>query len=98
MVLPINNRKPKLENIEPSSKPAGSGDFPLTVNGANFVSGSIVRIDGADRTTTFVNDKQLTAQILAGDIESTGTARITGFNPPPGGGTSRRRALRITGP
>ncbi len=61
--------------------PAGSPAFTLTVNGTNFVSGSTVRWNGANRTTTFVNSSQLTAAIPASDIVTSGTASITVQNP-----------------
>jgi uncharacterized protein (TIGR03437 family) len=58
------------------------------VNGANFVASSVVRWNGASRTTTFVSSVQLTASIPASDIASAGTAQVTVFTPAPGGGTS----------
>jgi hypothetical protein len=60
----------------------------LTVNGTGFVSNSVVRWNGADRTTSFVNDTQVTAQIAAADVSSSGSAAVTVFNPAPGGGLS----------
>src|SRR5206468_4165835 len=63
--------------------------------GTNFNSSSVVRWNGADRTTTFVSSTQLQAQILAGDIASAGTAPVTVFNPTPGGGTSSAETFTI---
>ena len=57
-----------------------------------------MRIDGADRPTSFVNKTQLKAQILADDIAGTCTARIAVFNPAPGGGTSNEQSLKIVVP
>ena len=74
---------PVLISIDPSAMPAGSPAFTLTVNGTNFVSGSTVRWNGANRTTTFVNSSQLTAAIPASDIATSGTASITVLNPGP---------------
>src|SRR5207247_5989726 len=84
----INNPVPTLSSISPSSAVAGSAAFTLTATGTNFNSSSVVRWNGADRTTTFVSSIQLQAQILAGDIATAGTAPSTVFNPTPGGGTS----------
>jgi hypothetical protein len=58
------------------------------VTGTNFVLSSVVRWNGADRATTFVSPTQLRAVIPATDLLMAGTARVTVFNPPPGGGTS----------
>ncbi|HKZ03646.1 MAG TPA: hypothetical protein VJ180_15490, partial [Pyrinomonadaceae bacterium] len=82
------NALPSLTSLSPTSKPAGSGAFTLTVNGSNFIGSSEVRWNGQSRVTSFVNSGQLTAQIAASDITSQGTAAVTVFNPAPGGGTS----------
>jgi YD repeat-containing protein len=92
----INNSAPTLSSIVPNSAAVGSGAFTLTVNGTNFVSGSKVRWNGSDRTTTFVSSTKLTAAILATDDAATGTAQVTVFNPTPGGGTSTAATFTIT--
>ncbi|MEK7216875.1 MAG: PPC domain-containing protein, partial [Chloroflexota bacterium] len=67
----------------------GGPAFTLTVNGTGFINGvSVVRWTGSDRTTTFVSGTQLTASITQTDIILQGTAQVTVFNPPPGGGSS----------
>jgi hypothetical protein len=86
--LVVNNPTPALANISPNSATAGGQAFTLTVTGTNFVSGSIVRWNGNNRTTTFVSATQLTASITAADIANVGSATVTAFNPTPGGGTS----------
>ena len=64
-------------NTTPSCSPSG---FTLTVNGANFVNGSVVDWNGSPRATTFVSSTQLTAVIPASDIASAGTASVTVAN------------------
>ncbi|MFY7739660.1 MAG: M14 family zinc carboxypeptidase, partial [Flavobacterium sp.] len=72
---------PTNDSVSPTSKLAGSGAFTLTVNGSNFVNGeSIVRWNGANRTTTFVSATQLTAAINATDVATAGSANVTVFN------------------
>lgn len=68
---------PSITSISPTSRVANSGAFTLTVNGSNFTSGSIVRWNGVNRTTTFVSSTQLTASIPASDITTSGSAAIT---------------------
>ena len=92
------NPVPTLTSISPTSKPVGSADFTLTVNGSNFISGSVVRWNGSGRATTFVSSAQLTATILASDITAAGTAQVTVFNPTPGGGTSAASTFTIGNP
>ena len=77
---------PTLSSLSPADAAVGGPAFTLTVNGSNFVSGSVVRWNGAARPTTFVSSTRLTASIPASDIASGGEAPITVTNP--GGGAS----------
>src|SRR5262249_34830310 len=52
----------------PPRAPAGGAAFPPPATGSNFTSGSIVQVNGASRTTTFISSTQLTAAIPASDI------------------------------
>ena len=72
---------PTLTSIAPNLATAGGAAFTLTVNGTNFVSGSVVRWNGTNRTTTFVNATKLTASITAANIATAGTAQVTVANP-----------------
>ncbi|HLG15431.1 MAG TPA: RHS repeat-associated core domain-containing protein [Blastocatellia bacterium] len=96
LTVTSNNPVPSITSISPSSVAAGGATFTITVNGSSFISGSVVRVDGSNRTTTFVNVNQLTAQILASDIATAGSRSITVFNPSPGGGTSNVVTLTVT--
>ncbi len=87
---------PTTTRVSPTTRTEGDAEFTLTVNGTNFVSGvSVVRLDGADRTTTFVSSTQLTATIPASDLTTAGTRSITVFTPTPGGGTSNAQTLSV---
>jgi hypothetical protein len=55
--------------------------FTLTVNGANFVNGSVVNWNGSPRVTTFGSSTQLTASVTAADAAFPGTAGISVSNP-----------------
>ena len=94
----ITNLAPTLTGISPTSTSAGGPDFSLTVNGTHFVSNSVVRWGGSDRTTTFVSATRLTATIPASDIAAVGSASVTVFNPAPGGGTSKAATFTISKP
>jgi hypothetical protein len=89
------NPIPVLTGTVPSTAPAGSAGFTLTVNGSSFVNGSVVRWNGANRATTFVSSTQLTAAIPATDIATAGTVNVTVFNPTPGGGVSNALVFTI---
>ena len=88
MTFEIRSPQPDVIHLTPSWGTAGGPSFTLIVDGSNFVSGSKVRWKGSDRTTTFVSGTELQASISAADIASAGTAGVTVYTPPPGGGTS----------
>jgi len=77
-VLPNN---PTLTSLNPSTVLTGSGAFTLHVTGSNFASNAIVRLNNANRTTTFIDSSHLDAAILASDVSSTRTLTITVLNP-----------------
>jgi len=91
-----NNPLPALTSINPDNKLVNSAAFTLTVNGSGFISSSVVRWNGQNRTTTFVSATQLTASIPASDLTSAGAAQVTVFNPAPGGGSSNAVAFNVT--
>ena len=90
------NPVPTIAGLSPPSATPGGGGFTLTVNGTNFISSSVVRWKGADRTTTYVNSTKLTAAILASDIAAIGSASVTVFNPTPGGGLSNAMSFLVS--
>ncbi|MGH3368539.1 MAG: IPT/TIG domain-containing protein, partial [Nocardioidaceae bacterium] len=94
----ITNPVPTTAGLSPSLAGAGSPGFTLTVTGTNFVGSSVVRWNGAARSTTYVSATQLTATITAADIAAAGTAQVTVITPAPGGGTSNAQAFSITNP
>jgi hypothetical protein len=96
IIVVASNPAPSISSLNPTSRQAGTGSFNLQVNGSNFVSNSVVRWNGSDRTTTFQNSGQVTASINAADILLSGTASITVFNPSPGGGTSGSLTFTMT--
>jgi hypothetical protein len=95
---PPGNPVPTLTSISPTSAPVGSAEFTLTATGSNFMSSSVVKWGGSNRTTTFVSATQLTATIPATDLATGGTVQVTVFNPSPGGGTSAGKTFSIENP
>lgn len=72
---------PTTTSLSPSSVPAGSGAFTLTVNGTNFFNGvSTVRWNGSNRSTTYVNSTQLTASISGADVSAAGSVPVDVVN------------------
>jgi hypothetical protein len=75
--LTVNNPVPSISSISPTNVFAGGSPFALTVNGSNFVIGSVINVavgnSSGPRTTTFVSGTQLTVQITSLDISTSGT-------------------------
>src|SRR3989454_730913 len=90
-----NNLVPTVTSLSPTSTNAGGVAFTLTVNGTNFVSGSVVQWNSSARPTTFVSATQLRATITAADIATAGTASVRVFTPAPGGGNSNALTFTI---
>jgi sugar lactone lactonase YvrE len=87
---------PQLGAMAPSSVVAGGTGFTLTVSGTGFVQGATLRWTGSNRVTNVVSATQLTATITAADIATPGTAQVSVYNPPPGGGVSNSLTFSIT--
>lgn len=90
-----NVEVPILNTLSPAAVQPGGAPLMLTVNGENFVNGSIVRWNGEDRATVFSSPTQLTATISAADIAAAATALVTVFNPTGGGATSTVRTFSV---
>jgi hypothetical protein len=82
--------------LVPAAAVPGRADFTLTVNGTGFVSGSVVKWNGAALATPLVNSGQLTATVPAARVATAGTVSVTAFSPTPGGGTSNAVFFQVT--
>ena len=83
-----NNPLPTIASLSPATAITGGPAFPLIVNGSNFINGSVIKWNSSALTTTFVSATKLSALIPAGNISTAGTATISVFTSPPGGGSS----------
>jgi hypothetical protein len=89
---------PNITSLSPSGAFAGSSAFTLTVNGTNFVSQSMVTVNGTARSTSYTNSTTVATTILASDVVSAGTLEIGVLNPLPSGGSSNVVPLSIKNP
>jgi len=87
---------PTVTGISPDTSFHEAAGFSLTVNGTNFLGTSVVRWNGTDRPTQYVSPTQLKADIAAADVATPGTAAVTVFNIPPGGGVSNPVTFTIS--
>ena len=88
---------PKITSISPSAVNSGATPVTLTVTGSNFIVGSVVRWNGTDRPTTFVNSSTLRVTISGTDLSQAGRATAVVFNPVAGGGLSNSVNVPVGG-
>ncbi len=67
--------------LDPSTIPAGSPAFVLTVDGTNLTSGSIVRWNTTSLATTYINATQLTAIVPSNLLITPGSVNIVVVDP-----------------
>jgi hypothetical protein len=89
------NPTPGIGSLTPEQIEQGSPEQIITVAGTDFVPGSVVRVNGSDRTTDFVDGTELRATLPESDFATAGTRQVVVFNPAPGGGTSNSATLTI---
>lgn len=79
---------PRIDVLNPTAICQGGPDFELAVEGANFISGARVEIDGSARPTTFDDGSHLRATITTTDITIAGSASIRVVNPDTSGASN----------
>jgi hypothetical protein len=62
---------PVITGISPDEVTAGAGAKTITVTGSGFMPSSVVKINGSNRYTTFIDDSHLLAQATAYDFYRT---------------------------
>ena len=93
-----NNPTPGITAISPTTVDQGVAGQVIVVTGSDFVSGSVVRVDGADRPTQYLSGTELRATLPGTDFAVTGTRQLVVTNPAPGGGTSNPISLGVRAP
>lgn len=88
---PVNNPRPGINAISPSSSNVGVGTKTITITGNGFIPSSVARLNASDRPTTFIDSSHLLVQITGNDTyayRTNGGFYITVYNGGPGGGYS----------
>jgi len=88
LTFSVSGSGPSITSLSPASRAASGPTFILVVNGNNFNSSTVMRWNGQDRATQFVNGNQVAVSISTTDIAAAGIGKVTVFNPGPGGGES----------
>lgn len=85
---------PRIDFLQPSTITAGTTSAQLTVGGANFLTGAVVRINGVVKPTQFVSGSELIATLSASDLARPGTFTVSVANP--NGTTSGNATLTVS--
>jgi tetratricopeptide (TPR) repeat protein len=86
---------PIVTSINPNKIEAGKKGFTITVNGKNFVYGSVVKFNGLNKSTSYISSIELKADIPPGDILDEGEININVYSPILGGKTSNSETLIV---
>ncbi len=89
---------PDVSGIEPRRATAGSVGPSIVVVGEHFVPRSIVQLDGAPLSTTFVSATELRATIPTVRLREVASLRVTVGTSPPGGGASKEVLFDVENP
>jgi hypothetical protein len=89
------NPVPVIGSLSPAFTSAGGAAFALTVSGSGFTAKSTVYWGTSALATTYGSATQLTGQVTAADIATSGTTAITVQTPTPGGGTSNSMQFEV---
>src|SRR5437868_11310467 len=81
MTTPQPGVVPTIKSLTPSSMNSGGLAFTLTVNGTGFARNAVVKWNGTQRTTSYVNGSRVMANIQSADISHPATVPITVTNP-----------------
>jgi hypothetical protein len=89
---------PSISQLSPGTATAGSAQFQLEVDGANFISGAMVNFNGVAQPTTFVSAAKLEATIPASALTTPAMVPVTVTDPATGGmyGTGVRTSAAMT--
>jgi len=74
----VGQSSPQINSISPTSVPAGSFGFILTINGSGFVPGTDVVFNGVatGANATFVNPSQVTFGVTGAMVQTAGTVPV----------------------
>jgi phospholipase C len=95
---PTTNPIPSISQLKPISVTPGHAAFTLNITGMDFLSNSIVNLNGTPLTTKYVSKRGIAGTIVSSMIGTASTALVTITNPGPGGATSAPAYFPITNP
>ncbi len=92
------NPVPVLASLSVDTVCTGGPDLQVTLTGSSFVTGSVVRVNGAEVPAVFVTPDVLIATIPAPLLSGPGILAVAAYNPAPGGGSSAEKYITVGAP
>jgi hypothetical protein len=89
---------PVVTSVTPDKATVGSVGPSIVVAGTDFVSRSIVQLDGAPLATSFVSETELRATLPTSKLAAVGVLRLSVGTSPPGGGASKEVTFEVQNP
>jgi trimeric autotransporter adhesin len=96
--LTVNNPAPTISATTPSAEFVGTTAPSVVVIGTGFVPTTIIDVNSAARTTTYVSATQMNVLLNPSDVAAGGSLSLTAVNGTPGGGTSTAAMLPVNNP
>jgi type VI secretion system secreted protein Hcp len=87
---------PVTTGLDVATAQEGDQGFALTVTGSGFIAASVVRWNGVDLATTFIDSTHLRAAIPTADLAEEGAALVTVYTPGSGGAYSNGQVFMVT--
>lgn len=86
---------PVISQTQPAEFAAGTPGAWIYVTGSNFLSQSVLRLNGQARQTEAIGPTELSALLPAPDLAQPANLSVTVVNPAPGGGPSNEYILPV---
>jgi tetratricopeptide (TPR) repeat protein len=86
---------PQITSLTPNSVDQGEIGIKLKVTGSNFVYGSVVKLNGVSKSTTYVSSTELIADVSTSDLSKTGEYDVTVYSPILSGKTSAAEKFTV---
>jgi hypothetical protein len=95
--LTVTYAVPAITMLSPTSAAAGGNSQVLTVTGTGMTPATVITFNGSPRTTTYVSNTSVSANLTESDLFSAQVAQIIAVNPSPGGGPSVAAIFGVDG-
>ena len=95
--LTVTYAVPAITMLSPTSAAAGGNSQVLTVSGTGMTPATVITFNGSPRTTTYVSNTSVSANLTESDLFSAQVAQLIAVNPSPGGGLSVAAIFGVDG-